>query len=245
MSNGVRQGAVTSPILFNVYIDKLIKTLRSSKLGCSIGHMYFGIIVYADDIVLLCPSRIGLQSMMNICQKFAESHNLQFSTNSDPAKSKTKCMHFSKKKTNLAGILLNGTRLPWVESANHVGNILEKNMSFNQDVKSKRGSFIGRINSILQEFSFANPLVKMKMISIYASSFYGSSLWNFFSGQCDRIYTAWNNAVRDAFAIPRKTHKYMIDEISGHVHSKTMLCSRFLKFHNSLLNCHKPSSYAI
>ena len=64
--NGVRQDAVSSPILFGLYVDKLIHLLRTSKLGCSIGSSYFGIMVYADDIVLLCPSIMGLQAMMDV-----------------------------------------------------------------------------------------------------------------------------------------------------------------------------------
>ena len=116
--------------------------------------------------------------MIDICQKFANEHNLQFSTNSDPAKSKTKCIHFSKKQIDLASIKLNGNSLIWVESGNHVGNILERDNSFTKDVRLKRGSFIGRVHSIMQEFYFANPMIKLKMISIYATSFYGSSLWN-------------------------------------------------------------------
>ena len=77
--NGFRQGAISSPILFGLYIDKLIKTLRRSGIGCTIGQHYYGVLVYADDI-LLCPSRIGLQVMINLCQRFADHHNLQFST---------------------------------------------------------------------------------------------------------------------------------------------------------------------
>ena len=228
------------PILFSVYIDKLIKKLRTSKIGCSIGNMYFGIMVYADDIILLCPSRIGLQAMIDICQQFANEHNLQFSTNSDPAKSKTKCIHFSKKQIDLASIKLNGNSLIWVESGNHVGNILERDNSFTKDVRLKRGSFIGRVHSIMQEFYFANPMIKLKMISIYATSFYGSSLWNIFNGQCDRLYTAWNNAVRTALDLPRLTHRYLIESLTDQLHPQTMISSRFLKFHDSLSKCHKP-----
>ena len=241
VKNGVRQGAVSSPILFGLYIDKLILLLRTSKLGCTIGASYFGIMVYADDIILLSPSRMGLQAMINICQEFAVCHNLKFSTNSDPVKSKTKCIHFSRKKTDLAEIELNGNKLPWVDSAHHVGNILEKDNSFSKDIRMKRGSFIGRVHSIFQEFHFANPVVKMKMISIYATSFYGSSLWNIFGGQCDRLYTAWNNAVRDGFGIPRASHRYLIEEVSGHMHPMVMLSSRFLKFHQTLQKCSKSS----
>ena len=238
--NGVRQGAVSSPILFGLYVDKLIHLLRNSKLGCCIGSSYYGIMVYADDIILLCPSRMGLQAMMDICQKFAVNNNLKFSTHHDPVKSKTKCIHFSRKKLDLAKIQLNGNDLPWVDSAKHVGNVLERDNSFSKDIRMKRGSFIGRVHSIFQEFHFANPIVKMKMISLYASSFYGSSLWNLFGGQCDRVYAAWNNSVRDAFAIPRASHRYLVEEVGEHLHPMVMLASRFLKFHQSLQKCSKP-----
>ena len=241
VKNGVRQGAVSSPILFGIYMDRLILLLRASKLGCTIGSSYYGIMVYADDIILLSPSRMGLQAMIDVCQKFALCHNLKFSTHSYPVKSKTKCIHFSRKQIDLAKIQLNGNGLPWVESAHHVGNILERDNSFSKDIRMKRGSFIGRVHSIFQELHFANPVVKMKMISLYASSFYGSSLWNFLDGHCDRLYTAWNNAVRDAFTVPRACHRYLIEEISEHLHPMVMLSSRFLKFHQSLQKCSKIS----
>ena len=241
VSNGVRQGAVSSPILFGIYVDKLIKMLRLSGLGCTIGKYYFGVIVYADDIILLSPSRMGLQAMMNICQKFAATHNLKFSTNRDPDKSKTKCIHFSRKRQNLASITLNGDKLPWVESAKHVGNILERDNSFTKDVRSKRAVFIGNVHRILQEFYFANPLVKMNLISKYATSFYGSSLWSLFDGMCDKLFTAWNNAVRDTFDIPRGSHRFFIEPISDHLHPLVMLSSRFVKFHETLKTSQKPS----
>ena len=234
VKNGVRQGAVSSPILFGIYADRLIELLRESRIGCTIGSFYYGVMVYADDIILLSPSRLGLQAMINICQKFASENNLKFSTNCDPVKSKTKCLHFSRKKLDLAKILLNGDSLPWVESAKHVGNTMERNNSFSMDIRLKRGSFIGRAHSILQEVHFANPMMKMTMIKMYATSFYGSSLWNLQSGDCVRLYSAWNNAVREAFNVPRTTHRYYIEEISEAEHPMVMLSSRFIKFHQTL-----------
>ena len=64
VQNGVRQGAVSSPVLFCIYIDKVIKLLRCSTIGCQIQVVYMGFWVYADDIILLSPSRTGLQEMV-------------------------------------------------------------------------------------------------------------------------------------------------------------------------------------
>ena len=69
---------------------------------------------------------------------------------------------------------------------------------------------------------------------------YGSSLWNLFNGQCDWLYIAWNNAVRSALDLPRATHRYLIEGLSGHLHPQAMLPSRLLKFHHSISKCHKP-----
>ena len=56
---------------------------------------------------------------------------------------------FSKKNIELAKISLNQYFLPWVESAKHVGNILERDNFFNKEIRSEMGSFIGRVHSPL------------------------------------------------------------------------------------------------
>jgi hypothetical protein len=53
--NGVRQGAVLSPSLFNLYIDNLFNDLSQSGYGCEIQDLYFGCFGYADDIALVAP----------------------------------------------------------------------------------------------------------------------------------------------------------------------------------------------
>ena len=43
-----------------------------------------------DDFLLLSPTRNGLQNLLHLCEKYAEEHNISFSTNPDPSKSKSK-----------------------------------------------------------------------------------------------------------------------------------------------------------
>ena len=142
VSNGVRQGAISSGIFFNLYCNRLILRIRRIGTGCRIGGggwspdggglsdggEFFGICLYCDDIFLLSASRAGLQSMMDECHSFASANNLQFSCNIDPVKSKSKCIIFSKNAADRTGvdpILLNGVPLPWVPKLRHLGHVLD------------------------------------------------------------------------------------------------------------------------
>ena len=243
VSNGVRQGAVSSPILFCIYVDNLIKELRRKKIGCKIGGHYFGVAIYADDIFLLSASRNGLQSMVDTCQTFADNSNLKFSTNPDTVKSKTKCIVFSPKaneRRGLAPIKLAGVPLPWVDDLKHLGNTVQSDNSMAIDVTQKRAKFIGKILSLNQEFHFCNPDVVMHLYNIYASSFYSSSLYDLSCVKLDQLYKTWNKTVRILYNVPLDTHSYLIETISKSLHPRVFLSSRFISFHRSNLLSSKP-----
>ena len=179
VSNVVRQGAISSAFLFSVYIDDLLFQLEKSQLGCYIHGCFYGAFVFADDIFLLSASVSGLQSLVNICQKFASSRNLKFGTNPIPSKSKTKCISFSKRSKdhlNLSNIVLDGTPLPWVQKVLHLGCTLDSENSMKTDLTIKRGQFIGKVNALLQEFHYASYHVLLKLLGTYTTSFYGSPL---------------------------------------------------------------------
>ena len=90
--NGVQQGAVASPIFFNLYIDNLFTLLKDYGLGCTIENLYYGFLGYADDGALLAASRQAfLQQMLNICSSYFEAHDIKISVNDIVIKSKTKC----------------------------------------------------------------------------------------------------------------------------------------------------------
>ena len=73
ISNGVRQGAVSSPILFSIYLDNLVKHLWKLRIGCQVGGIYLGILTYADDIFLMSANRMGLQAMLKECELFGKN----------------------------------------------------------------------------------------------------------------------------------------------------------------------------
>ena len=75
---GVKQGGVISPVLFSLYIDLLTDRIINSNVGCYVGDVCSSVLVYADDIVLIAPSRTGMQKLLNVCQDFGREYNLLY-----------------------------------------------------------------------------------------------------------------------------------------------------------------------
>ncbi|CAL4144050.1 unnamed protein product, partial [Meganyctiphanes norvegica] len=80
VSNGVRQGGILSPHLFNVYMDDLSVRLKRIYAGCKIANKIINHLFYADDLVLLCPSHRGLQELLQTCEQYAQMHDIIFNT---------------------------------------------------------------------------------------------------------------------------------------------------------------------
>ena len=211
-------------------------------MGCYIETLFMGCLGYADDILLLSGSRTGLQVMVDLCAKYAKNKILKFSTNANPEKSKTKCIVFSKNprdRINVAPVLLNSDPLPWVSQVKHLGNILQNDNSMKIDCTLKRGKYIGKVNSLLQEFHFVKAEVFIKILNIYTTSFYGSGLWDLYSKEVDRFYKAWNVTIRKSLNVPYTTHRYLIEPLSGCLHPKVMLSSRLVKLRDTMMSCNK------
>ena len=65
-------------VFFAMYMHDLIEKLRGSGYGTYVIQMCLACIFFADDIVLLSPSRHGLQQLLNICFVYCEKFCLDF-----------------------------------------------------------------------------------------------------------------------------------------------------------------------
>lgn len=236
----MKQGAILSPTLFSIYVDELFNLLKLSGFGCTINSYFYGAISYADDIVLLCPSREGLQHMINITKSFLDNLDLIISLNIlEPDKSKTKCVAFDL-KVNPSPLLLGNDKIPWSDQYTHLGHIMYKDGTSATDCSFKRRIFIGKYHSLCQKLKHKDPLVYMKLISIYMCDFYGSNLWNLFNASSNNLYVMWNQMIRFVFKLPFRSHRYLLEAISQTSHLQTKLTNRFIKFYSALSNCNKP-----
>ena len=141
------------------------------------------------------------------------------------------CIAFNcNKKVNLAPIMLNGDCLPWKSKVNHLGFTLNSDCSSINDVMEKRANFISTVYSLNQEFACSTPEIKLKMCRLYNTAFYGSNCWEFSSNQVDRFAKTWNVNIRIMYDVPRETHCWLVEELSGGKHFLQMIYSRFMKY---------------
>lgn len=63
-ARGVKQGDPLSPILFNLVMDRLLRTLPS-EIGAKVGNAITNAAAFADDLVLFAETRMGLQVLLD------------------------------------------------------------------------------------------------------------------------------------------------------------------------------------
>ena len=240
LTNGTRQGSVLSPALWCVYIDDLLKELRSLKLGCYVGGVWMGACAYADDLLCLAPNRTVLQQMVTVCEEYGSTHNMVFSTDPVPAKSKTKCMLICGKNKVAKypdPVVLDGQCLPWVETALHLGHTLHQNGTMHQDAKIRRALFIDRSVEVREKLHFANPAEVLRAISVYCCDGYGAMLWPLDADPAQQYFRAWNTAVKLTHGVPRSTFTYLVEGfLAGQETSlRNQVLGRYPGFLQSLL----------
>ena len=131
VSNGVKQGGILSPMLFNVYMDQLSIRLNRSGIGGDIGGHLINHLCYADDLCLISLSSAGIQSLLDICNSYAIEHVLTYNSN----KSYSLCFKPKHLKFARPCFYLNRLEIPRVDQCKYLGIMI---CTKNCDIDLKR-----------------------------------------------------------------------------------------------------------
>ena len=210
-------------------------------MGCHVAGMYVGVVGYADDLLLLAPTREAAQRMLQICEAFTKTSNIMFSTNVDPKKSKSKALYVVGPRGSAlprpAPLQLCGRPLPWVERADHLGHSLHQDDIMDHDCLEKRAHFIDSSVKIRETFYFAHPAEQIAATEKYCTAAYGSNLWDLGSPAARMMVNAWRTGHKLAWAVPRSTHTYLVEEVlaPGVPNLHVSLLHRFTNFFRGLI----------
>ena len=119
----------------------------------------------------------------------------------------------------------------WSPQSSFLGSKIGHNIhGLKDDLMEKRAQYINRVNELVQEFYFAHPLTKVKINNVFNTHFYGAQLWDLFSEEAVRLEKSWNVSQRILLGIPRNTHRYFIEPLTGTRHIMFSLHVRFVNF---------------
>ncbi|KAL0830419.1 hypothetical protein ABMA28_002596 [Loxostege sticticalis] len=237
---GVRQGGLTSPKLFNLYVDDLIVELSSMRVGCRIDGVSINNISYADDMVLLSPTVGGLLEMLSVCERYAVEHGLKYNVN------KTEYMVFEaagKCPETAGNITLNGLSIKRVTQFKYLGHIITSDLKDDADIERERRVLAVRGNMLARRFSRCTEQVKITLFKAYCQSLYTGNLWvRHTKRSLETLRIQYNNVFRMLLGLPRCCSasgmftEYQTDAFNAILRKKTAsLIRRVRDSNNSIL----------
>ena len=224
INNGVKQGGVMSPVLFTLYIDKLISNVIQAGVGCHIGGICSAIFVYADDIILLAPTRRAMQALLDKCEQFGAEYGITYNPD------KCESIVFGE-QVNIQLTLCNKI-LKMVDKVKHLGHCLSNSREIFSlapmisDIKT-------RTNVILSQFRFLNVDSRKKLFNTNCTSYYGSNLANLQMPDMKALDCTWRVCSRRILGVNERTHCNMIPSLMS---TLTPSSSFFSRMHSFFLN---------
>ncbi|XP_078503380.1 cystine/glutamate transporter-like [Lissotriton helveticus] len=122
--DGLKQGCVLAPSLFNLYLADIGRKIDGIESHApKLGNVPVPIMQYADDIVLLSKTPVGLQRLVNMLVTYLTEENLELNKN------KTKVLRITERKKLKYTWTINNSLLEEEDSYKYLGMTIERGNS--------------------------------------------------------------------------------------------------------------------
>ena len=200
VSNGIRQGGILSPLLFNIYTNPMIVKLNQIKSGYCLNGKIINNLCYADDTALFSPSLRGLQLLINCCEEFA-GHNF-ITYNID--KSVILPIYYGSSIHNPVKLYIGNTLLNVVKAYKYLGHWISEDLSDDIDIYNNIKQLYKQSYMIANNFSHCSKATKIILFKSFVSNIYLSSIWLPNRANMQKIKVAYNNAYRIVMKYKRR-----------------------------------------
>ena len=118
---GLRQGCILSPILFSIFIDGLAEEVKKVG-GVEYGEIIVGLLLFADDVVLVAEDRKMLRKMLRVVYKYSKKYRFRFNLD----KSNVMIFGTNNNQQEYNKFYLGKKKLEIVEYYKYLGLLLDK-----------------------------------------------------------------------------------------------------------------------
>ena len=132
---GVRQGGILSHHLFRYYVRDIIDVNTSMRIDCNVSGQMINLLSFADDMVLLSPSWVGLQMLTDKLHALAIGINMAFNV------SKTVCVVFNPLMSckilsnNFPAFFVDNKELVFVKESKYLGTVITDTLLDDCDIE--------------------------------------------------------------------------------------------------------------
>ena len=149
VSNGVRQGGILSPYLFNVYMDDLSVELNNCTYGCLVGNKIVNHLMYADDLVIFSPSPVGLSKLLHVCGNYGIKHDIKYNSKKSAV---VICRSRFNKNIEYESFTINGESISQVSTVKYLGHYICEDLKDDTDVNRQCRQIYAQGNLLLLGF---------------------------------------------------------------------------------------------
>ena len=157
---GTKQGGISSPKFFALYVNDLILLLRKRGLGCHVMNIFIGCILFADDLALLAPSRRALQVMIDIVADYLK----EFCLDLNVKKSVVMVFGKSSHEVGIAPLMISTCSIDFVFEWRYLGVTISAGKSFAYTARHDISSFYRATNSIFSLLKGAHEQVLLNLL---------------------------------------------------------------------------------
>ena len=202
-NQGLKQGCSLSPILFNIYLDEILKEWKQKvHKGINLGRSRtLNVLMFADDIVLIFDTEDRLQKAVYELNKICKEYNMIISEN------KTKIMAFQGRNPVRSKIIIEDSILEQVSHFQYLG--CDITYKHDQDVDKKIQKFQAVCGTIKRTFkNKVRQETQLRYYSVMALPVicYGSETWTVKEKDKSRIQAAEMRFLRSVKGCTREDH---------------------------------------
>ena len=176
ITQGVRQGCVMSPWLFNVFMDKIVREgMEKFVGGVKMSTTEVGVVLFADDVMLLTERKEDMEANLRELKKAMNNWGMKIHWG------KTKVMMVSRKGEECK-VCVDGEEIEQVQNMKYLGAILSADGTCEEEIEQRVGAAARVRGAMRKEVLERKELKKATKMRVYnaivlPTMLYGSETW--------------------------------------------------------------------